>query len=349
MVPPEQIDGAVVRLSPSAGFWRERPVLVTGATGLLGSWLVPELLDLGARVVILVRDVVPDALLATSGAAARCTTVFGDVRDGALVERVLAEYEVDAVFHLAAQTIVEHAQRDPRNTLRSNVEGTWEVLDACRRSGRATRVVVASSDKAYGDQPALPYTETQPLEGRHPYDVSKSCADLIAQAYAVSYGLPLVVTRCGNLYGGGDLNFNRLVPGVVAAALDGRRPVLRSDGAPLRDYLYVEDAVSAYVALAEQADRPSVVGRAWNFSTEAPLSALAMTRAILDAAGRPELEPLIEGSARHEIRDQWLSAAAARGELGWRPRFELRDALVRTVGWYRDYLSERRRPIRSAA
>ena len=232
------------------GFWRGRPVLVTGGTGLLGSWLTRGLLDRGARVVLLVRDRVPDALVVSDGSADRCVQVSGDVRDGRTVERVLVEYEVDTVFHLAAQTIVEHALRDPVGTFRSNVEGTWELLDACRRSGRPQRVVVASSDKAYGSQPDLPYREDQALVGRHPYDVSKSCTDLIAQAYAVSYDLPVVVTRCGNLYGGGDLNFNRLIPGTIRAALAGERPILRSDGTPRRDYLYVEDAVEAYIATA---------------------------------------------------------------------------------------------------
>jgi CDP-glucose 4,6-dehydratase len=328
------------------GFWTDRPVLVTGATGLLGSWLVPELQRRGARVVALVRDLVPDSLFHTGGAAESCVIVLGDVVDGRLVERVLAEHEIDAVFHLAAQTIVEHAQRDPVNTLRSNVEGTWELLDACRRSGRPTRIVVASSDKAYGDQPVLPYTEDQPLEGRNPYDVSKSCSDLIAQAYACSYRLPVAVTRCGNLYGGGDLNFNRLVPGTIRAALRGEQPVLRSDGTPLRDYIYVEDAARAYVQLAERAHEPEVAGEAWNFSTESPLSAVDMTRAILAAAGRDDLEPRIEAMAHHEIQDQFLSAAKARERLGWEPAFTLEEGLRRTCAWYRGYLET---PLRRAA
>jgi CDP-glucose 4,6-dehydratase len=322
-------------------FWTDRPVLVTGATGLLGSWLCADLQRRGARVVAVVRDLVPDSLFYANGAAARAVQVSGDIRDGALIERVLAEYEIDAVFHLAAQTIVEHAQRDPRNTLRANIEGTWEVLDACRRSERPTRIVVASSDKAYGDQPVLPYTEDQPLEGRHPYDVSKSCADLITQAYAVSYGLPVTVTRCGNLYGGGDLNWNRLVPGTIASVLRGDRPVLRSDGSPLRDYIYVEDAVDAYVQLAERTHEPSIAGRAWNFSTESPLSALAMTRAVLQAAGRSDLEPEVLAHARHEIQDQFLSAEQARTELGWRPAYGLDEGLRRTLAWYRDHLGVR--------
>lgn len=329
--------------SSSNGFWTDRPVLVTGATGLLGSWLTADLQARGARVVALVRDLVPDSLFHTGATGARAVTVFGDICNGAVVERVLAEHEIDAVFHLAAQTIVEHAQRDPRGTLRSNVEGTWEVLDACRRSGRPTRIVVASSDKAYGDQPVLPYTEDQPLEGRNPYDVSKSCADLIAQAYANSYCLPVAVTRCGNLYGGGDLNFSRLVPGTVRAVLAGRRPQLRSTGAPLRDYLYVEDAVDFYVSLAEQLDRPKVAGQAWNVSTETPLSAADMARRVIAACGS-DLEPEIVGDAHHEILHQFLSAERAREVLGWTPRFGLDEGLRRTVAWYRVALDGGRIP-----
>ena len=319
-------------------FWRDRPVLVTGATGLLGSWMVDGLLARGARVVALVRDIVPDALFFTGGGAAGCVLVLGDVEDGRLVERVLAEHEIDAVFHLAAQTIVEHAHRDPVGTFRSNIAGTWEVLDACRRNGRPTRVLVASSDKAYGDQIELPYHEGHPLQGRHPYDVSKSCADLIAHAYGVSYDLPVVITRCGNLFGGGDLNFNRIVPGTIRDALAGRRPVLRSDGRPVRDYLYVEDAVEAYVALAERAHEPQIVGGAWNFSNEVRLTAEQMCRRVLAACGRPDIEPEVLGTASGEIVNQYLSSAKARDVLGWAPAHGLDSGLVRTVGWYRGHL-----------
>ncbi len=320
--------------------WRDRPVLVTGGTGLLGSWLVDALVARGARVVLLVRDLVPDALVHRSGASARCATVLGDVRDGRLVERVLAEYEIDAVFHLAAQTIVEHAYRDPVNTFRSNIEGTWELLDACRRSGRPQRIVVASSDKAYGTREVLPYHEDDPLEGRHPYDCSKSCTDLIAQAYAWSYEQPVVVTRCGNLYGGGDLNWNRIVPGTCRAAFDGVRPVLRSDGSPVRDYLHAEDAVSGYLLAAEHAARDDVRGRPFNFSTEHPISVLELTRRVLAAAGRPDLEPDVQGFASHEIQAQFLAASRARDVLGWRPVYDLDEGLADTARWYRTFLAD---------
>ena len=321
-------------------FWIDRPVLVTGATGLLGSWLSRALLARGARVILIVRDEVPDAAIVSSGDIDRCVRVRGDVEDGRLVERVLAEHEVDAVFHLAAQTIVEHAVRDPLGTLRANVAGTWELLDACRRSGRPARIVVASSDKAYGTQPVLPYTEDQPLEGRHPYDVSKSCADLIASAYANTYGLPLAITRCGNLFGGGDLNFSRLVPGTIRHALRGERPVLRSDGSPLRDYLHVDDAVDAYLAIAERLHDPSIAGEAWNVSCEQPQSVLEMTQRVLAAAGRDDLQPVVLAEARHEIPNQYLAATKLRDRLGWSPSVGLEEGLTRTVRWYRTHLGE---------
>jgi CDP-glucose 4,6-dehydratase len=320
-------------------FWDDRPVLVTGATGLLGAWLVEALVARRARVVMLVRDLVPDSRVHQSGASRHAVTAYGDVRDGRLVERLLAEYEIDTVFHLAAQTIVEHAYRDPANTLRSNVEGTWEVLDACRRSGRPRAIVVASSDKAYGPQPQLPYHEDHPLQGRHPYDVSKSCADLIAQSYAWSYDMPVVTTRCGNLFGGGDLNFNRIVPGTIRSALAGERPVLRSDGTPERDYLYAEDAVSAYLLAGRHAGDAGVRGLAFNFSAESPIDVLALTRMILAACGRHDLEPVVEAVAEHEIQAQFLSAERARRLLGWRPEHDLAESLARTVHWYRDHLA----------
>jgi len=323
----------------STRFWAGRPVLVTGGTGLLGSWLVAALLDHGARVVLLIRDRVPDALVATSGAADRCVQIAGDVRDGQTIERVLVEYEIDAVFHLAAQTIVEHALRDPVNTMRSNIEGTWEVLDACRRSGGPQRIVVASSDKAYGSQPVLPYREDQPLTGRAPYDVSKSATDLIAQSYGFTYDLPVTVTRCGNLYGGGDLNFNRLIPGTIRSALAGERPMLRSDGSPRRDWLHVEDGVSAYLHVAERAHEPGVRGEAFNFSTEHPMNALEITHAVLEACGRADLEPDILGTATHEIHDQFLAADKARSVLGWEAALDFGAGMQRTLPWYREYLA----------
>src|SRR5712691_3659662 len=251
------------------GYWRDRPVFVTGAAGLLGGWLVRRLVDAGADVVCLVRDWVPQSELARSGVIEHVKVVRGDVRDQAMLERALGEYEIDTVIHLAAQTIVTIANRNPVSTWETNVQGTWALLEACRRTPTVKQIVMASSDKAYGDHDNLPYDEETPLRGRHPYDASKSCSDIISQAYAVSYGLPVVVTRCGNFYGGGDLNWNRIVPGTIRSALRGDRPVIRSAGNLLREYLFVENAVSAYMLLAECiAGRPELHGSSFNFSNE---------------------------------------------------------------------------------
>ena len=322
-------------------FWRDRPTLVTGATGLVGGWLVRRLRERGADVVCLVRDWAPQSGLATSGDLERVKVVRGDVRDQALLERALGEYEINTVFHLAAQTIVGIANRNPVSTFEANVRGTWALLEACRRSPAVKQVVVASSDKAYGDQTSLPYEEDTPLQGRHPYDVSKSCADLIAHSYAVSYDLPVTITRCGNFYGGGDLNWNRLVPGTIRAALRGERPVIRSDGRYVRDYFYVEDGAAAYLLLAEQmAARPDLRGEAFNFSNEIQVTVLEMTERILKAMDS-DLTPDVRGEATNEIRHQYLSAAKARRVLDWAPRFTLDEGLIQTVAWYRDALGGR--------
>ena len=322
-------------------FWTDRRVLVTGCTGLLGSWLTQVLLDRKASVVGVVRDWVPGAHLVRSGAVDRIHVVKGEIQDQALVERALGEYEVATVFHLAAQTIVPIANANPVSTFDSNVRGTWSVLEASRRSPTVQEIIVASSDKAYGPQATLPYTEEMPLRGRHPYDVSKSCADLISQAYAETYGAPICITRCGNLYGGGDLNWNRLVPGTIRSALRGERPVIRSDGMLVRDYLYVEDAAEAYVTVAESlAACRDLAGHAFNFSYERPHGVLDFTRRILAAAGRPDLEPDVRAEASNEIREQHLHASKARRLLAWSPRLSLEEGLSRTVAWYRDFLAD---------
>jgi CDP-glucose 4,6-dehydratase len=275
----------------SSSFWRDRPVLVTGATGLLGSWLVRSLTARGAEVVCLVRDWVPQSELVRSGDIEQVKVVRGDICDGAGVERVLGEYEIDTVFHLAAQTIVGIANRNPVSTFETNIRGTWEVFEACRRSPLVKQIVLASSDKAYGDHEVLPYDEDAPLQGRHPYDVSKSCADLIAQTYAVSYKLPVVTTRCGNFYGGGDLNWNRLVPGTIRSVLRGQRPVIRSDGSFIRDYFYVEDGAAAYMLLAERlAENPELRGEAFNFSNEIQVTVLELVERVL-AVMKSDLTP----------------------------------------------------------
>jgi CDP-glucose 4,6-dehydratase len=319
-------------------FWRDRSVFVTGGTGLLGSWLVKQLMDAGANIVCLVRDWVPQSELARSHRIEQVNTVRGDIVDRDLVERTLGEYEVEVVFHLAAQTIVGIANRNPVSTFSTNIEGTWNLLEACRRSLKVASIVVASSDKAYGDQEHLPYNETMPLQGRHPYDVSKSCADLIAQTYAATYNLPVAITRCGNFYGGGDLNWNRVVPGTIRSIIRGERPVVRSDGNFVRDYFYIEDGAAAYMLLAERLHSDaSLRGQAFNFSNESQISVLELVDMILHKM-KSSLRPEVLNQASNEIRHQFLSAERARTMLNWRPQFTLESGLDPTLAWYREFL-----------
>ena len=298
-----------------SSFWRDRSVMVTGGTGLLGSWLVKQLLEGGSNVVCLVRDWVPQSELVRSHRIEQVSTVRGDITDRELLERTLGEYEVEVVFHLAAQTIVGIANRNPVSTFTANIEGTWNLLEACRRSPKVLSIVVASSDKAYGDQELLPYNETMPLQGRHPYDVSKSCADLIAQTYATSYHLPVAITRCGNFYGGGDLNWNRVVPGTIRSVIRGERPVVRSDGKFVRDYFYIEDGAAAYMLLAERlASYTALRGQAFNFSNESQISVIEIVELILKKMNS-SLRPEVLNQASNEIRHQYLSAERARSVL----------------------------------
>jgi CDP-glucose 4,6-dehydratase len=321
-------------------FWLDRPVLVTGGTGLVGSWLVQRLLHSGAAVTCLVRDWVPQSELIQAGSLAQVRVVRGDLCDQALLERALGEYEIDTVFHLAAQTIVGIANRNPISTFESNIRGTWTLLEACRRSPAVKQIVVASSDKAYGDQEELPYNEETPLQGQHPYDVSKSCSDLIAHSYAVSFGLPVTITRCGNFYGGGDLNWNRIVPGTIRSIVRGERPIIRSDGQYVRDYFYVEDGAAAYMLLAEQmAANPALRGEAFNFSNELQITVLDLAQRILTLMNS-RLEPDVRNEATNEIRHQYLSAEKARTLLGWDPLFTLDEGLQRTVDWYTHFLGQ---------
>ena len=323
----------------NSSFWRDRPTFVTGATGLVGGWLVKSLVAAGADVVCLVRDWVPDCELVRSGVYDKVKVVRGDVVDQGTLERALGEYEIDTVIHLAAQTIVGIANRNPVSTFEANIQGTWCLLEACRRSLKVKQIVIASSDKAYGDQDTLPYDETTPLQGQHPYDVSKSCADLISYTYAKSYDLPVTITRCGNFYGGGDLNWNRIVPGTIRSILRGQAPVIRSDGSFVRDYFYVEDGAAAYMLLAEQmAGNPSLRGEAFNFSNELQVTVLELTERILAVMGS-NLTPDIRNEASNEIKHQYLSAAKARRMLDWKPLYSLDGALEKTIAWYTDFLA----------
>jgi len=320
-------------------FWFQRPVFVTGCSGFLGSWLTQELIKRGADVVGLVRDWTPRSRFFTDGLDKQVTVVHGAVEDLPTLERTLNEYEIEIVFHLAAQTIVRIANRNSLSTFDTNIRGTWNLLEACQRVSTVKRVVVASSDKAYGTQEQLPYTEDTPLRGQHPYDVSKSCGDLIAHAYYATYELPVCVTRCGNLYGGGDLNFNRIVPGTIRSVLNEERPIIRSDGSFVRDYFYVKDAVLAYLMLAEQMDDERIVGKAFNFSNEIQITVLEMVQQILTVMERLDLEPVILKEVRNEIPHQYLSAKRAREMLGWTSGYNLVQGLAETVDWYRQNLS----------
>lgn len=322
-------------------FWRDRPTFVTGASGLVGGWLVERLLELNASVICLVRDwVSQSALLKSERFLGKTTLIRGDVRDYELLERVLGEYEIDTVFHLAAQTIVGVANRNPISTFETNIAGTWRLLEACRRSPKIKHVVIASSDKAYGEHTTLPYDEKTPLQGKHPYDVSKSCTDLLATAYAVTYDVPIAITRCGNFFGGGDLNWNRLIPGTIRSIAKDKRPLIRSDGSYIRDYFYVEDGVEAYILLAESlAKDSSIKGEAYNFSYEKEITALEMVEKILDLMGS-DLKPIICNETSNEIYRQCLSAEKARSQLGWQPSYSVETGLVKTVNWYVNMFSK---------
>lgn len=320
-------------------FWGDRSVFLTGCTGLLGSWMVAELVQRGAKVTGLVRDLVPKSRLYTDDWANKINIVRGGVEDVGVIERAIAEYEVDTVFHLAAQTIVGVANKNPLGTFEANIKGTWNLLEACRRVGGVSRIVIASSDKAYGDQEVLPYNETTPLQGEHPYDVSKSCADLISRTYYVSYGLPVCITRCGNFYGGGDLNFNRIVPDTIRSALRDKPVTIRSDGSYIRDYFYVKDGVLAYLHLAEQMDRKEVLGEAFNFSNELQITVLELVRKILVLMNKTHLEPIILNQATNEIKHQYLSGGKARRLINWHPEYTLEKSLEETIQWYDSFLN----------
>lgn len=314
-------------------------MLVTGCTGLLGSCLVKELIDQGANVTGLVRDTVPKSNLYQGEQVKQMNIVHGALEDLDVIERALGEYEIDTVFHLAAQAIVGVANRNPISTFEANILGTWNILEACRRHPLIKRVIVASSDKAYGDQPTLPYDENMPLQGKHPYDVSKSCADLLSHTYFNTYGLPVCITRCGNLYGGGDLNFNRIIPQTIQLVLNGEAPEIRSDGTFIRDYFYIEDAVEAYLLLAEKMEELNLAGEAFNFSNEIQLTVLELVEKILKAMDS-DLKPKVLNQGSHEIKHQYLSAEKARKLLNWTPAHTIDEGLEKTIEWYKAFFQK---------
>ena len=319
------------------GFWQGRNVLVTGAGGFLASWICKALLEGQASVVGIVRDSADDFFQAIHGIRDDTNLIFGSITDYGLVERVFNEYEIDTCFHLAAQALVVAANRAPLSTFESNIRGTWSVLEAARRCQTVPHVVVASSDKAYGDQKELPYTEDSELAGRYPYDASKVCADVLAHSYAVTYALPVAVTRCANIYGGGDLNWSRIIPGTVRSVLRNERPIIRSDGTMERDYIYISDAVDAYMVLGQRAAEDGVRGQAYNFGSAQAISVLDLVEKIL-AITESKLKPRILGTATGEIDRQFLDSSKARRVLGWEPTFSLEEGLSSTISWYADFM-----------
>ena len=327
----------------SVSYWSTKRVLVTGATGMVGSWLTQWLANCGAYTVAFIADTDPQSELVRSGTINKINVVNGRLENYEDIERAINNHEVDSVFHLGAQPIVGAADRAPRHTFESNIQGTWNLLDACRTlAPLVERVVVASSDKAYGTQPVLPYTEDMSMNGDHPYEVSKSCTDLISTTYARTYDLPVTIARCGNIYGGGDLNWNRIVPGTFRSLLRGEQPILRSDGTFIRDYLHVDDIVSAYLTLGEHTDKPEFSGEAFNFSDESPLTVMQVYNAICETASLPNTKPNILNAATSEIKDQYLDSTKAHDILGWHAQTTLQDGLAKSYEWYSALLSEKR-------
>jgi CDP-glucose 4,6-dehydratase len=329
-------DEKIMPSSNSIPFWSGKSVFVTGANGFLGSWICQELVARGGRVVGLVRDALPQSYLCLTGTDRKINLVQGELENPAVLERTIHEFEVDTIFHLGAQPIVTIANRHPVSTFESNIRGTWNLLEAARKSPLVRRVVVASSDKAYGSKEKMPYSEDASLEGLNPYDFSKTATDMLAQVYHRSYGLPVTISRCGNFFGPGDPNFSRIVPGTIQSLERDERPVIRSNGKYLRDYFYIEDVVGAYLLLAENTEK--MKGEAFNFGTEQPTSVIDIVNRIIKISGKKHLKPKILGTARGEIPVQYLSCKKAHSRLGWNPKTGLDEALELTYRWYRDFL-----------
>ncbi len=322
--------------------WTSRTALVTGATGIIGSWLVKELIGKGCKVVALMKDYDQNSEFFQSKSHLTCTLVDGCLENYASIENSINQNEVNTVFHLGAQPLVNVAHRSPLPTFETNIRGTYNILEACRRLGPnlIDRVIIASSDKAYGTHSDLPYREDMELRGRHPYEVSKTCTDLLAQSYAFTYQLPLAIVRAGNVYGGGDLNWDRIVPGTIKSILKGQSPVIRSDGSFVRDYLYVKDLAEGYVRVAEELGGSFQTGEAFNFGNEHPISVIELVKLIQSVTGSIELEPKILGTATGEIKSQYLSPAKSEKLLGWNPKHSLEEGLLETVTWYRNFFND---------
>ena len=319
---------------------KEKKVFITGASGIIGYWLTSYLHEIGAETTVYLRDFVPNSELIKSNIFAKVNVVSGQLEDYLNIKRALNEYEIDTVFHLGAQTIVETADRSPLDTFNANIRGTWNVLEACRNSKLVGNVVVASSDKAYGSSDKLPYTEDMPLQGMHPYDVSKSCSDLIAQSYAYNYRMQIGIARCANVYGGNDLNFNRIVPGTIKSLLYNQQPILRSDGTFKRDYIYVKDVVNSYIVLAEALDRKEIAGQSFNFGNDKPIKVLEIVRLIQTLMNKEKIKPKILNTAKGEIKDQFLDSSKSRRILKWKPRYTLEQGLRETIEWYKNFFNK---------
>ena len=332
-------------MTEKKSYWKDKNVFVTGGTGLLGPWLVKGLLNQQTNVFVLVRDFVPNSLFFLEKINEKVNVISGDLLDFDLLQRVLNEFDIQAVFHLGAQAIVGIANRSPISTFKSNIQGSWNLLEACRLSPWVKKIVVASSDKAYGAQKKLPYKEDAPMQGRHPYDVSKSCTDLIAQSYFHTYKLPVCVTRCGNFFGGGDLHFNRIIPGTIYSVLKNERPIIRSNGLFIRDYIYVKDVVHAYLTLAEKMDDQQIIGQCFNFSTDQPFNVIDIVDLILEVMDRKDLKPIIQNQACNEIPEQHLSSVKARNVLGWCAKYGVKSGLQEVVEWYRNFFMNKKSNI----
>lgn len=329
------------RLNPttnSNSYWSGKNVFVTGSTGLIGSWITRELVKSGAHVVSLIRDVHRLSILdLVCGKEFKPKTlIYGDLRDYELLLRVLNEYEIAVCLHLAAQAIVGVANKSPLSTFESNVRGTWTLLEACRNTSSIESIVVASSDKAYGEPLNVPITEDHPLIATFPYDASKACVDMIARSYHTSFGLAVAVSRCCNIYGGADLNFSRIIPDTIRSVLLDREPLIRSDGSPIRDFMYIDDAVSGYLLLAENMQRAGVAGNAFNFGTGKPVKVLDLVNKIIKNAGKQNLQPKIMGNKSNEINVQYLDSTKAKQILNWEAKTTLDDGLTKTIQWYKE-------------
>ena len=324
-------------------FWRSKNVLLTGGTGFVGGNLIKKLLEYNCNIFCIIRNDNPQSFLSIENLNKEIRTIKGDIIDKDLIYNTITEQHIDIIFHLAAQVEVGVGLTNPYLTFETNIRGTYNLLEACRLAKNSGQeilsIIVASSDKAYGTQPVLPYTEDMSMNGDHPYEVSKSCTDLISTTYARTYGTPVTIARCGNIYGGGDLNWNRIVPGTFRSLLRGEQPVLRSDGTFIRDYLHVDDIVSAYLALGEQTDKPEFAGQGFNFSDESPLTVMQIYKAICTAAEKPETTPNILNAASSEIKDQYLDSTKAHEVLGWHASVSLGDGLKKSFDWYRELLT----------